>query len=205
EINFGELLGDIVEEDADIVLDFQVSQKQSVVYLVSSLFTLKVAENILNGLGDDISFETILGSEYIGFAPDLGAFVTCIGFDESGTESVIFLGTTNGLYTGKASTAGNEFFAAGAAPALVGGTGGYPVKDISVSPEGSMVALISNLEDDPELLVLIDTAANLSVDFRTFQGLPGNELHNMVWLDNEMLAVSGDHGLAVIDTTDITF
>ena len=197
EINFEELLADVVEEGTEFVKDLIVSSESSAAYVVTSIATLKASEEVISSTSG-FEAEDIMSSDAIAFAPDLGSAIVSIDVAGSGTDEVIYLGTENGLFSGPSSSTPAEFFDGGSA-ALISGTAGYYVKLVSASPGGDLVAFAAR-RGGSELLIIVDVEADVAVDLRDLQGLPGNRLHNLVWLDNSTLAVSGDHGLAVIET-----
>ena len=197
EINFEELLADVVEEGTKFVKDLIVSSESSAAYVVTSIATLKASEEVISSTSD-FEVEDIMSSDAIAFAPDLGSAIVSIDVAGSGPDEVIYLGTENGLFSGPSSSTPAEFFDGGSA-SLIGGTAGYYVKLVSASPDGDLVAFAAR-RGGSELLIIVDIEADDAVDLRDLQGLPGNRLHNLVWLDNSTLAVSGDHGLAVIET-----
>jgi hypothetical protein len=136
----------------------------------------------------------------VAFAPDLGSAIVSIDLSDTDSDEVIYLGTENGLYSGSSSEDTGEFFADSGA--LIDGTAGYFIKLVSASPDGNMVAFAARRGGE-ELLILVDTDSGAVVDLRDLQGLPGNRLHNLVWLEDGVLAVSGDHGLAVVETASL--
>ncbi|MBN1686120.1 MAG: hypothetical protein JW852_05670 [Spirochaetales bacterium] len=202
EINFAELLSDVVEEGTEFIRDIKVSPEFSAAYIVTSILTMKISEDFISG---DIVFDSadaILNSNAVAFAPYLGSSVVCMELSGSGDGETIYVGTENGLYSGLASSESGEFFEG--SPTLVSGTGGYFISLISVSPpDGDFVAFTARRGTNPDLLIIVDTESDAIVDFRGLQGLPGTRLSNLVWLDGNILAVSGDHGLTVMDASQL--
>jgi hypothetical protein len=196
EINFDELLGDVVEEGTDFIKDFAVSES-SAAYIITSLVTMKVTEDIVSGDLEFNSADDVLNSESIAYAPYLGFDDVCIDLGSDGTDEVIYLGTENGLYTGNVSSRAAEFF--DGAPSLVAGTAGYYIKMVTASPNGYLVAFVARRGENPEFLIIVNNETDEVIDLRGLQGLPGDALSNLAWLDTNVLAVSGDRGLAVLD------
>ena len=203
EINFEELLGDIVEEGSDFIRDLIVSEEASAAYVVTALATLKVSEDVISGDSAFDSADDVFGSDAVAFAPDLGSDIISIDVNSGELDDTIYLGTENGLYAGSPSTAPGEFFKNGTTGTLVTGTAGYYIKLVSVQESGDRIALVARLGSNPDFLIIVNRADNKVVDFRRPQGIPGNRLSNIVWLDENVLAVSGDHGLSVIDTSSL--
>jgi hypothetical protein len=197
EINFNELLSDVVEEGTDFVKGFVVSTESSAAYVITAIATLKVSEEMVAEESAFASADDVLSSDAVAYAPDLGAPFVSVDVGGSGDNEVIYLGSENGLFAGSSSENPAEFF--DGTGTLIDGTAGYYIKLVSASPDNGMVAFSARRGDNPELLIIVNTVSDKVVDLRKLQGLPGNELHNLVWLDTETLAVSGDHGLAMID------
>jgi len=198
EINFDELLSDVAAEGTQFLKDFVVSPSSSAAYIVTSLMTVKVSEDIITSDTALTSADQILSSDSVAFAPYLGSDNVCIDLGGRASAEKIYVGTKNGLYSGDASATASEFV--DGSGSLVTGTAGYSVKLIAVSPDpGTMVAFVANRGTNPDLLIIINNNTGAVADFRGLQGLPGTRLSNLVWLDGETLAVSGDHGVATID------
>lgn len=210
EIDFDELLADVVEEGTEFIKDFTVSESSSAAYIATSFVTMKVSEEIVSQEGE-VEFtspDDILNSEFIAYAPYLGSDVVCIDLGTDGSEEIIYLGTENGLFAGPTSADDAEFFDGDGS--LVAGTAGYYIQLISASPDdpatadvGSMVAFAARRGENPDLLIIVNNETDAVVDFRGLQGLPGTRLSNLVWLDEETLLVSGDHGVAAVNAADL--
>jgi len=198
EINFDELLADVVEPGTEFIKDFAVSPGSSAAYIVTSILTMKVSEDIVSGDLEFNSADDVLNSDSVAYAPYLGSDAVCIDLGIDGDDEVVYVGTENGLYAGATSTDSAEFFDGNAA--IVEGTAGYFIKMVSASPDGKTVAFAARRGDNPELLIIIDNDTGDLIDFRGLQGLPGTRLSNLAWIDNSILAVSGNRGLAVVDT-----
>ncbi len=206
EIDFDELLSDVVEEGTEFIKDFTVSESSSAAYIATSLVTMKVSEDMVS---EDVEFtspDDILNSKFIAYAPYLGSDVVCIDLWSDDAGEIIYLGTENGLFAGSASADPDTFFDGGGS--LVAGTAGYYINLVSASPEpddpatsevGSMVAFAARRGENPDLLIIVNNETDEVVDFRGLQGLPGTRLSNLVWLDEETLLVSGNHGVAAIN------
>jgi hypothetical protein len=193
EINFAELLSDVVDEGTEFIKAIKVSPDSSAAYIVTSILTMKISEDFISG---DVVFDSaddILNSDAVAYAPYLGADATTIELAGAGADEIVYLGTKNGLYSASTSADPAEFFDGGAS--LVTGTSGYYIKLISASPDGEKVAFVARRGSNPDFLVVIDNQS--IVDVRGLQGLPGTRLSNLVWLDEDTLAISGDHGMAV--------
>ena len=203
EINFDELLADIVQEGSEFVRDLIVSERTSAAYIVTSIATMKVSKGIISGESAFDSVDDILDSDAVAYAPDLGSDIVSIDVEGEEAEEMIYLGTKNGLYMGKPSTTAAEFFDGGGTGTLVGGTAGYYIKMISAQGNGDLIALVARRGSSPDFLIIVNREKNKTLDFRRPQGIPGNRLSNLVWLNENVLAVSGDHGLSVIDTSSL--
>ena len=202
EINFEELLGDVVEEGTEFVKELIVSPKFSAAYIVTSLFTMKVSEDFVTAGSAPGSAGDFLSSDLVAVAPYLGSDNVSIELGVLDGVETIYVGTENGLYAGLSSDVPGEFFGSGGA-ALVTGTAGYYIKLIEASPDGNKVAFAARRGTNPDLLIVVDNQTEKVVDLRGLQGLPGIRLSNLVWLNDDFLAVSGDHGLAVLDVTQL--
>ena len=199
EINLGELLADMVENPDDLILDFEVNS--STAYVVSTLITAKVSESIISGDAAGASAEDLLNSDHVAFAPELGSPITDLDLDEA--NSKIYMATENGLYMGTTSTTSGEFLAAGTQAAAVPGTRGYSIKRAVSSKAGSYVAFITKRGNNPDLLSLIKLATNEIITYRTLEGLPGEDIQSLVWLDDNVLAIGGNRGLVAIDASGV--
>lgn len=199
DINFEELLADVVDEGTEFVKDLIVSEESSAAYIVTSIATLKVSEDVISD-ETGFSIDDIFSSDAVAFAPDIGSPIVCLDLGEGESGETLYVGTENGLYSGASSAETGEFFANGSG--LIDGTAGYYIKSVSASPDGDEVAFAARRGGN-ELLIIVDIDTGDVVDLRDLQGLPGNRLHNLVWLESGVLAVSGDHGLAVIETADV--
>jgi hypothetical protein len=182
-----------------LILDFEVNS--STAYVVSTLITAKVSESIISGGASGASAEDLLNSDHVAFAPELGSPIVDLDLDE--TNSRIYMATANGLYVGSTSTASGKFLADGTQATAVAGTLGYSIKRAVSSQGGSYVAFITKRGDDPDLLSLINVATNGIQTYRTLEGLPGEDIQSLVWLDDSVLAIGGNRGLVAVDVAAV--
>ena len=199
DINFGELLADVVDDSDELILDLEISSTTA--YLVSTLITVKVSDSILSGDTSGLSAETLLDSDLVAYAPEVGAPIIDLDLDE--TNGQIYIGTTKGLYVGKTSSQAGEFLQEGTEATAVSGTVGYSIKRVVSSKAGSYVAFITKRGDDPDLLSFIKIADSSVKTYRTLQGLPGENVQSLVWLSDNVLAVGGDRGLVAVDVSGV--
>lgn len=195
EINFGELLEDVVEDTDDLILDLEVSSTTA--YLVSSLITVKISDSILTATA--VSVEDLMDTDIVAYAPEVGAPITDLDLDD--TNDQIYIGTTNGLYVGKTSTAAGDFLLDGTDATVVSGTAGFSIEKVVSSQAGSYVAFITKRGDDPDLLSFIKVSGSTVKTYRTLQGLPGEDIQSLVWLDDGVLTIGGDRGLVAVDVS----
>ncbi len=199
EINLGELLADVVEEPDDLILDLELSSTTA--YLVSTLLTAKVSETLITGGSSDVSVDDLLSSDSVAYAPELGAPIIDIDLDE--TNGRIYIGTAKGLYVGEASAESGKFLKDGTQARAVSGTIGSSIEMVVSSKEGTYLAFVTKRGDDPDMLSLVEVATESVRTYRTLEGLPGEDILSLIWLDDNVLAIGGNRGLVAIDASRV--
>jgi hypothetical protein len=189
QINLAEALG-ATGATGEPVLDFAPAADS--VYAVTSVTTMKISVPAA-GLAAFTDAQSFLSSPNVASATGIAGTITSVGLDT--TNGFVYLGTQSGLWKGKTSATTSVFF--DGTPARVSGTGGYAVQTITVSPDGARVAFVAGRAGGPDALgVLAGTALTV---YRSPQGLPGETLNALAWLDTDTVLVGGNGGLAALD------
>jgi hypothetical protein len=187
QLDLSAWLGDVLAEGQEPVLD--IAMGSDAMYAVTAFTTVKISSQIL--VNPPTSAQAFFGSDYLAFAPSLGAAVLSVAL---GPDGDVYLGTAAGLWSEAGSSDPAEFFDADPQP--VPGAEGHVVGDIAVSSSGHVAFISWRGEGSDSLVVLADGVATA---YRTIQGLPGQTLTALAWLDADTLLVAGEDGLAALD------
>jgi len=195
QIDLSAELGSVLPAGQEPIVDFALGT--NALYLVSSFTTMKISEGAIDP-SNNVAAQDLFDSPYVGFAEGIPDAIVAIGLDLS-PLSRVYLGTADGLWKGTTSTDSQSFFSVDGPATKVAATAGYGIRNIAVSADGKHVAFITERVGCPDSLAVIIEATGDVVTYRSMEGLPGETLNALTWLDADTLLVAGNAGLAKLD------